>query len=346
MASTGITKREELAFRRGVVNGKQLTAHEREQMLQPFLPPAPIEAAPLKSPKSPRLSQRTTAAPRPKPTPVRTVLHIVLHAVIAFVFSIFFRFRRSWRLFSYKVRGVLRHHHHTPEWIVNDVKNVEQLPKHISVVLEHRDDDEDQGTAGLEGLVQDACEIAAWTASAGIPLLSIYERTGVLKNYVPQLHAAIEKNLESYFGTRRRPTLTVKAPHTISYSPPGTPSTEPTENGATTSRPHLTVLLLSEHDGRATLVDLTVTLASMAQKSDIDPKQIDIPLINAELSDYVSSEPDLLVLFGPTVRLMGYPPWQLRLTEIFHLPDNKGVNYLVFRKALGMFGKAEFRVGK
>lgn len=84
----------------------------------------------------------------------------------------------------------------------------------------------------------------------------------------------------------------------------------------------------------------------MAQKSDIDPSQIDIPLVNAELSDYVSSEPDLLVLFGPRVTLAGYPPWQLRLTEIFHLPDNKGVNYLVFRKALGMFGKAEFRVGK
>ncbi|KAF9736378.1 hypothetical protein PMIN06_009277 [Paraphaeosphaeria minitans] len=349
MASTGITTREELAFRKGVVNGKQLTAQDREQMLKPFLPPPPpppLETTSLKSPKRQILSQRTTAAPKLNLTPVRTFLHIILHVIISVLFSIFFRFRRSWRLFSYKVRGVLRHHHHTPEWIVNDVKNVEQLPKHISVVLEHRDDDEDQGNAGLEGLVQDACEIAAWTASAGIPLLSIYERTGVLKNYVPQLHAAIQKNLESYFGTRRRPTLTVKAPHTISYSPPGTPSSEPTENGASTSRPHLTVLLLSEHDGRATLVDLTVTLASMAQKSDIDPKQIDIALINAELSDYVSSEPDLLVLFGPRVQLMGYPPWQLRLTEIFHLPDNKGVNYLVFRKALGTFGKAEFRVGK
>jgi dehydrodolichyl diphosphate syntase complex subunit NUS1 len=183
MASTGITKREELAFRKGVVNGKQLTAGEREAMLKPFLPPAPIQTsqpdrAGLPSPRSPKLSQRTVAAPRPKPTPVRAVLHVLLHAVISFFFSIFFRFRRSWRLFSYKVRSLLRHHHHTPEWIVNDVKHVEQLPKHISVVLDHREDDEDQGNAGLEGLVQDACEIAAWTASAGIPLLSIYERTG------------------------------------------------------------------------------------------------------------------------------------------------------------------------
>ena len=176
MAATGITQREELAFRRGVVNGKKLSAQERENLMKPFLPPEPIETSP--APKSPLLSQRTTSAPKPKPTPIRTFLHILLHTVISFVFSIFFRFRRSWRLFSYKVRGVLRHHHHTPEWIVNDVKNVEQLPKHISVILEHREGDEDQGNAGLEGLVQDACEIAAWTASAGIPLLSIYEQTG------------------------------------------------------------------------------------------------------------------------------------------------------------------------
>lgn len=189
MASTGITKREELAFRRGVVNGKQLTAKEREDMMKPFLPPAPIKTsspdrASLKDPKSPKLTPRTTPAPKFKSTPIRSFLHVVIHAVISFIFSIFFRFRRAWRLFSYKVRGVLRHHHHTPEWIVNDVKNLEQLPKHLSVILEHKEDDEDQGNAGLEGLVQDACEIAAWTASADIPLLSIYERTGTF--YAPR----------------------------------------------------------------------------------------------------------------------------------------------------------------
>jgi dehydrodolichyl diphosphate syntase complex subunit NUS1 len=45
-------------------------------------------------------------------------------------------------------------------------------------VLDYNEDDEDQGNAGLEGLLNDVCEIAAWSASAGIPLISIYERTG------------------------------------------------------------------------------------------------------------------------------------------------------------------------
>ena len=76
---------------------------------------------------------------------------------------------------------------------------------------------------------------------------------------------------------------------------------------------------MSEHDGRDTIVDLTRTLAEMAQKGDVRQEQIDMDLIDAQLNDHVSSEPDLLILFSPTVQLKGYPPWQLRLTEILYV---------------------------
>jgi dehydrodolichyl diphosphate syntase complex subunit NUS1 len=131
-----------------------------------------------------------------------------------------------------------------------------------------------------------------------------------LKNYLPQTHASIESTLESYFGAARKPTLSLRAPHLSSYSPPSTPPQNPQD------RQHLTVLLLSEHDGRDTIVDLTRTLAEMAQRGDVRQEQINMNLVDAQLSDHVSSEPDLLILFSPTVQLKGYPPWQLRLTEI------------------------------
>ena len=51
------------------------------------------------------------------------------------------------------------------------MKNLDKLPKHLSVIVEYQEDDKSQGNAGLEGLVNDVCEIAAWTASAGIPFL-------------------------------------------------------------------------------------------------------------------------------------------------------------------------------
>ncbi|KAI8940111.1 hypothetical protein NX059_003826 [Plenodomus lindquistii] len=350
MPVTGITALQETAFRRGAIGGKQLTAKEREELLKPFLPPEPGTSSESESQKKAARDRRRAAQQthKRKPGPVKTFVHFAVYHCIALLFSIFFRFRRAYRLVRGKIVSLLKYHHRTPEFIAHDVKHLEKMPRHLSVIVEYQEHDGSQGTAGLEGLVNDVCEIAAWTASAGIPFLSVYERTGVLKNYLPQTHASIWSTLEGYFGPQRKPTLSLRAPHLSSYSPPNTPPQTAELNGNVQKeeRQHLTVLLLSEHDGRDTIVDLTRTLAEMAQKGDVQQTQINSDLIDAQLNDHVSSEPDLLILFSPTVQLKGYPPWQLRLTEIFHLPDNKGVNYQVFLRALYNFAKVEMRLGR
>ena len=53
-----------------------------------------------------------------------------------------------------------------------------------------------------------------------------------------------------------------------------------------------------------------------------------------------------MILFGPYVDLAGYPPWQLRLTEIFQVRDNQGVGYQVFLRGLYKFANAEMRLGR
>lgn len=323
MATKGLSASEEAAFRR-----KQLSVREREELLKPFLPAEPVPS----TESNIRARRRSAQKPGKTPGHVKSLLFFAIYHFIALVFSIFFRFRRAFRLAYTKFVSLLKYHHRTPEFIAGDVAHLEKLPKHLSVIVELNEDDEQQGNAGLEGLVNDVCEIAAWASSAGISFLSVYERTGtyfaistllyhlystltstkgVLKNYLPQTHASIESTLESYFGAGRKPTLSLRAPHLSSYSPPSTPP-----QSSSSERQHLTVLLLSEHDGRDTIVDLTRTLAEMAQRGDVRQEQINMDLIDAQLSDHVSSEPDLLILFSPTVQLQGYPPWQLRLTEI------------------------------
>ena len=84
----------------------------------------------------------------------------------------------------------------------------------------------------------------------------------------------------------------------------------------------------------------------MAQQKKLSPEDITIPLLDAELSESVMPEPDLLILFGSDVKLQGYPPWQLRLTEIFHVQDNVGVEYLVWLKGLYRYAKAEMKFGR
>lgn len=147
------------------------------------------------------------------------------------------------------------------------------------------------------------------------------------------------RKFSSYFGPDH-PALSLQAPHVPSMESPA--STHASE----TPLQHLTILLLSSEDGRDSLVDLTKTLAEMAQRSKLSPDDISIDLVDAEISESVVDDPDLLVLFGPMVELSGYPPWQLRLTEIFHVQDNNGVGYQVFLRALYNYADAQMRFGR
>lgn len=172
---------------------------------------------------------------------------------------------------------------------------------------------------------------------------------GALKTSLQYLHRRISKTLTSYYGNSpSKPTISLRAPHHPSYSPPHSPDpSDPTTNRTSRQPPHLTVLLISATDGRQTLVDLTRTLATMAQDSKLQPSDITQELIDAEITESVMSEPDLLIVFGDRVMLNGYPPWQVRLTEIYGVQDNDGgVGYGVFIRGLSRFAGAEMRFGR
>ncbi|THX84543.1 nuclear undecaprenyl pyrophosphate synthase-like protein [Aureobasidium pullulans] len=318
------------AFRSNIgPDGRPLSAHERERLLQPYLPDA-----------SPRKHQRT----QPLRQLIKAALHLFLYNLIHFAFSVYHRFRVAYNNLIDRVFAVLYYHHRTPEYIQKDVHRLKKLPKHLSVILELDDDRHDN--ASLESLIHDVCEVAAWSACAGVPLLSIYEPSGVLKQSLPLVHRRISRTLAAYFGhdNPNKPTLSLGAPHMQSFSPPASPKSNSSANSSK-SPPHLSILLLSASDGRGTLVDLTKTLAEMSQKGKLAPKDISMDLVDAELTESVMGEPDLLMLFADSVHLRGYPPWQLRLTEIFHVPDNNGVGYQVFLRGLYKYAQAQMRFG-
>lgn len=186
--------------------------------------------------------------------------------------------------------------------------------------------------------------------------------------------------LSSYFGPPPHlPRLRLLAPHNAPYSPSVSPT--PEANGEEQSAdappaPSLDLLLLSATDGRATLVDLTKTLAEMAQRGKLSPHDISLELVDAELSELTTppsplpvstweaygtpqptstgsdiSDPDLLIIFGSAVVLDSYPPWQLRLTEIFCTGDkgrdgSETVEYQGFLRALWKYARAEMRFGR
>lgn len=165
--------------------------------------------------------------------------------------------------------------------------------------------------------------------------------TGLLKQYLPETHRAISQNLKSWFG-RQHPTLTLSAPHAAAVESAVLPQSA--ELGETPA--HLQVRLVSYEDGRDSLVDLTKTMAEMAQRRKLDPAHIDPKLIDVEMTEIVMDESDLLIIFGPYVEFQGYPPWHLHLTEVYHVPDNESVGYQVFYSGLCKYARAQFRWGR
>ncbi|GES66865.1 nuclear undecaprenyl pyrophosphate synthase [Aspergillus terreus] len=355
-----VSQRERELLRGDIrARGSKLTAAEREELLKPYLPdPAELRSRPRRK-KTP-----------PRKTPIRTFLKSQLHQLVYTIIHIFFgiatRLVHTYHAVVDRIFALVYYHHRTPELIRKDVKNLDRLPQHLSVVLSLRKEDD-----ALAVLMDEVAELAAWSASAGIPVLSVYERSGLLKSCIPLLYQIVTKKLSSYYGSpSQQPTLQLFAPHHPVYQPQDEP-----DRFAEKSNPQtLTLLLLSATDGRETFVDLTKTLAEMSQNGKLSPADITMELVDAEISEIttqpsqpttegpddavpevaVKPEPDLLLVFGPILKLDGYPPWHIRLTEMFCTGDNSSnmngsggaVEYQGFLRGLWHYAGAQMRFGR
>ena len=202
-----LTRETELYRRDLLASGKLLTPQEREAILRPYLP----------SPKQ-KLSFKASTASAQRPKPIRdfvkSIVFLFVFKVVHLLFSVYIRIRQYYHALSRRIFAILYYHHRTPELIRKDVKNLKRLPKHLSVILQLEPGE--GGAEGLEVLLDNVAEISAWCASIGIPMLSIYERTGALKSYIPTTHRTVASKFHSYFGPKR-PSLQVRAPHIPSF---------------------------------------------------------------------------------------------------------------------------------
>lgn len=217
--------------------------------------------------------------------------------------------------------------------------------------------------------------------------LVLTENLGTLKSYLPMLYQIVTRKLALYYGSSpKKPVVRIFVPRNGIYclSPAQSAAANPGSTG-------ITLLLLSESDSRETLVDLTKSLPEMEQSGKLLLDGINIELIDAQLNEIVSQssqsmpvihetnhsighsndpdanlsksstvlcslklEPDLLFIFAPYVNLDGYPPWQIRLTEIFYMGressritgQGKVVNYRTFLRGLYQYAGAEMRFGR
>lgn len=240
-----------------------------------------------------------------------------------------------------RIMMISYHHNRTPQLIRNDVVGLAKIPNHVATLLNLKDPSVEGG--GIDGLLEDCGEIAAWCVGCGIRQFTVYEKTGALKDLPSaDVYRAISRKLETYFGTTSCPKFALITPHKAFVFADGKQATSPVP----IDEYQLVINLLSIEDGRETIVDLTKTLANLAVKHKLSPKEITTEVINSEMESLVTREPDILIIFGPRIDLQGFPPWQIRFSEIFYQPDNDEVTYPVFLKGLERYAACQINVGK
>lgn len=272
------------------------------------------------------------------------------YLLLFFIFSFISMYKQVnfyYHWLNIKYSSLIYYPNKSPQVVRDDIIKLTKIPRVLSCILDLKHHDDENG--GIDGLTNNISELTAWSISAGIQNLIIYEYNGVLiENYhihLPLLIKNINKNLANYFGSEEIPLYSIKIPHNnlIIYS-----NDNKSIRNSQFGKPPviLEICLLSRTDGKPTIVELTKTMSELAINRELSINDITIELIDEELIELVGPEPDLLISFGPNLDLQDYPPWHIRLTEIFWQPDNKEVNYAIFLKALQQFANCKLNVGK
>ncbi|EGR47652.1 uncharacterized protein TRIREDRAFT_63507 [Trichoderma reesei QM6a] len=326
-----ISVRDTKAYRADERHGHALLTEAQRQAIFKASLPAPNDGPAGMNSKGAHVQRRSRLGVRRF---LKNQVFVFVFALMHGIFSLYIKSRQTWHGVAYQISSILYYHHATPQYIRRDVEGLNKKPKHLSAILKTEVDH--RAKTDVDRLIEETAELATWCACAEIPMLSIYEKSGVLKKHMPRVYEAVIQKFTFYFGAEH-PTLSVTSPHRDDF---------PTRMLEESKHGHLQLHLISYQDGRESIVDLTRTLADMSQRGKISPRDISQELIDAELSEGILPEPDLLILFTPYVELSGYPPWQIRLTEIFCLQDNETFGYQVFLRALRNFASAQMRRGK
>lgn len=261
-----------------------------------------------------------------------------LLAVMFFFYGIFRYCQLQYNKSKLKIFDILNSPSNTPQLIRQDVVKLSKIPTRLAVILEMKPVGDVGG--GLHGLLNDASEVVCWTVSAGVKHLTLYDHNGAMQKNIDQFRDEVYEHLSMYYGPDHVPNYAVKIPHynQVFYNKK--------DSNDSKSKVSIEISILSNRDGRETIVDLTRTMAELCSSKDLDVKDITVDLVDSELKQLVGQEPDLLLYFGPALDLQGFPPWHIRLTEFFWEEDNNQVTYSVFIRGLKQYAGCKVNVGK
>jgi len=228
-------------------------------------------------------------------------------------------------------------------------------PQHISFLLLER-----------ELVWRDLARLVVWSVQAGVSVISLYDAKGRLKERQDLL---LQELTEQFKQVEVAPLHLEWRPHhprdgaRAAIVAPGGLGIYPDTNGRGTGKVngrggsggaseggsgrHVTISLLGPEDGKP-----DVALAARGLAARVAGGQLAVEAVTADtLAEALATnqglpDPCLLVRLGQAQSNGGFPPWQLRLTELHSLPSHRGVLPTQLEDLLNRYGSCQQRFGR
>ncbi|KAH9505559.1 ditrans,polycis-polyprenyl diphosphate synthase [Bulinus truncatus] len=216
----------------------------------------------------------------------------------------------------------------SPSTIQTDSKSLKKLPVHVGFLV-----------AEDEFSFRDLANLIVWSVALGISYITVYDINGEIKRNSLILQRNIENSKEEIMSQDKSSydIQIVSSSHPVSAH----------SNSGSSKAHRVKVHLLCVEDGHRRIVNMAQHLSQMVLCGTLKIDDIVPTYVDSFFQESLQfPDPELCIKFGAVDSLLGYLPWQIRLTEFISLPSHKGVSYKSFLSSLVQFGNTNQRFGK
>ncbi|ORX82633.1 Undecaprenyl diphosphate synthase [Anaeromyces robustus] len=278
-------------------------------------------------------------------TPLFSLIIIVLHIV----YSLYLFVNRM--VLKINDRIAKRKYNLTPKTLSKEASYFTKIPKHISFIIHIQQNDIKNSTS----LFNNIKNLVHWSMEVGIPYITFYDYHGFLKENARKIIENFDNEVN--FLAFSKPYLqfncsgqnigSLTLNNTYTFKNENESQKEFIEN--------FKINFISYEDGKTHLVKITKLLSKSKKSSEVakmtieDMNKFILENSGESIKTEKERDPDLIIIFGgyyDFFNLYGYPPWQIRLSEIYPIPGKPKINYYGFINGLIRYSRCQQRIGK
>ncbi|KAK9712278.1 hypothetical protein K7432_007235 [Basidiobolus ranarum] len=261
-----------------------------------------------------------------------------LYTFLLFVFHLLFKINRCLLDSIHFCRNIFADNSRPNLKTVDaQVKPLPKLPRDLGIILPL--------DIAKEYLAVSIANLGSWCVSAGIPCLTVFSPHVYSQKELEKLGQDIVEIAEEYFvecGRKEVPIFSITTILSLVRHELKKPDTRISQRAF--QRPDLHIILLSEDSGKHSIAEMSKIISHKVMKEELKLSEINISTLDKALADI--PEPQLLLHFGKHLLLEGFPPWQLRLTEIYNCIYKGEVVYADFINGLYRYANCDQRFGR